>query len=302
VAIKLTITVADITATIAAGYTYILVYRSTLQASGFYEISTLDSQILLVAGTSSYIFTDATGTTKHWYTTTFYDGTSESTASAAFMGDFVDNSYSSITYPEEADFTEDDFYVVDRIRLYIGDQKEITRDYVSATTGYDSVSEDGYTYTLSNPKGWPVKVVLDGVSYTTLDEPTVEDYQFITFSGVQINTTSGTLDVWYSHFRFSDIAVLTAYNGLTPPYPLSATQVTFELEAVTTAIDLLSAELRLFGATSSSEVDIYQEIRINPGYGYQTRLNDITDLKKKQQRIIDDILNQSPSLYGVRID
>lgn len=309
-AIRLTITVTNIAATLALGYTHIKVYRSAEQLTGFSEITTPSSIIPLVAGVSVYTFDDSTATTKHWYTTTFFDAdgvVAETSQSTAFVGTFVDTRFSPVSYPPEHFFTSDDFFVIDAIRNLIGDPKLLTRDYVSSTTGYDSISEDGFTHTLSNPAGWPLSVTLDGVEYTTLSEPRVNDYQFVTFSGVQVNTTSGTLDVWFDHSRYSDAYVLRVYNALTPPSPLEADEVTFELAALCAAIEILSLEHRLLGAISGSEVDIFQEIKINPKGGITGRQDDLDSLRARKAAIIASIVSEqdginSSDLSGVLID
>lgn len=308
-AIKLTIAVLDITSTLGLGYTHIKVYRSAEETTGFSEITTPTQRIALQAGVSVYTFIDGSGTTEHWYKTVFFDEDgvlADSTSSDAFMGDYFDTNFAPTTYPEEAVFTANDRYVVDRIRNLIGDPKQLTRDYVSVETGYSTVSVDGKTHSLSNPRGWPLKVELDGVEYIDEDEPRVNDYQFITFSGAAINTTSGTLDVWYYHFRNSDTEILRTLNGLTPPPQLTADQVTFELAAVCAAIELLEGELRLFGVTSGSEVDIFQEIRINPKGGFDGRFKDLDALRKRKQALIDAILGELDNIHanldGVLID
>lgn len=308
-AIKLTIAVLDITSTLGLGYTHIKVYRSAEETTGFSEITTPTQRIALQAGVSVYTFIDGSGTTEHWYKTVFFDEDgvlADSTSSDAFMGDYFDTNFAPTTYPEEAVFTANDRYVVDRIRNLIGDPKQLTRDYVSVETGYSTVSVDGKTHSLSNPRGWPLKVELDGVEYTDEDEPRVNDYQFITFSGAAVNTTSGTLDVWYYHFRNSDTEILRTLNGLTPPPQLTADQVTFELAAVCAAIELLEGELRLFGVTSGSEVDIFQEIRINPKGGFDGRFKDLDALRKRKQALIDAILGELDNIHanldGVLID
>jgi hypothetical protein len=157
------------------------------------------------------------------------------------------------------------------------------------------------THTLSNPRGWPLRVVLDEVEYTTLEEPRVNDYQFLTFSGTTISGTS-VLDVWYYHFRYSDSEILVTFNGLNPPPELEADQVTFDLAAVCAAIELLEGELRLFGVTSGSEVDIFQEIRINPKGGFDGRVSDLQALRKLKKELIAAILAENPNLFGVLID
>ncbi len=306
-AISLTITVVDIAGTLVAGYTHIKVYRSAEENTGFSEITTTASLIALEAGENVYAFVDETATTKHWYQTSFFDTNevvTESAFSASFVGTFTDTRFSPISYPTETEFTSDDYFVTDRVRILLGDLKELTRDYVSVAAGYSSISEDQFTHTLSNPRGWPLRVTLDGVAFITKDEPRVNDHQFITFSGSQINTTSGTLDVWYDHFRHSDAEILQVYNALTPPPQLDADQVTFELAAVCTALDMLEQEFRVFGATSGSMVDIFEEIKIDPRGGMTARLGDLEALRQRKHDLIDEILKaeMGADIYGVILE
>jgi hypothetical protein len=309
VAIQLDLTVGDITATLSAGYTHVKVYRSAQELVGFAEVTTLDSLIVLQAGISDYTFIDGTGTTEHWYRTTFFDingVVAETAPSDAFLGSYTDTNFGATSYPNEFEFTDADYYKIDRIRILIGDPKSLTRDYVSIDTGYSSISIDGTTHTLSNPNGWPLKVVLDGTEYTSKEEPYVNDYQFITFSGTTISTVSGVLDVWYYNFRNSDAEILRVFNSLNPPIGLDADQVPFELAAVCAAIEILEAELRLFGVTSGSEVDIFQEIRINPKGGFDGRLKDLQSLYKRKEKLLQDVLDDNGGLNkdicGVLID
>lgn len=306
-AISLTITVADIAGTLVAGYTHIKVYRSAEEKTGFSEITITASLIALVAGESGYAFVDETASTKHWYRTSFFDVSgvvAESITSASFVGTFTDTRFFPISYPTETEFTSDDYFVTDRVRVLLGDLKELTRDYVSSAVGYSSISEDQYTHTLSNPRGWPLKITLDGVAFTAKDEPRVNDHQFITFSGTQISTISGTLDVWYDHFRHSDAEILQVYNALAPPPQLNANQVTFELAAVCTALDMLEQEFRVFGATSGSMVDIFEEIKIDPRGGMSARLGDLEALRQRKQDLIDEILKTvtADNIYGVILE
>lgn len=305
-AVKLTITVADITGTLGAGYTKLKVYRSPMSAGVYDEVTTPSMMIQLQAGQSEYVYIDGGGTTAHWYKTTFYNPTtpSESSFSGAFNGDYYDLGFPSASYPPEAVFTNDDYLVLDKIRNLIGDRKEVVRDYTSPNTGSAAnISDDGYTYTLSNPNGWPLRVILDDTEYTSIDDPVVNGYKSVTFSGGQI-TASGTLDLWYHHFRYSDTEILQVYNGLTPPYPLTAEQVTFELSVVSAAIELLTSELGMSSSSAGIEVDIFEEIRVNPKAGLDSRYNMLKALLARRQAIIDDIApdTSSDNLWGVLID
>jgi hypothetical protein len=306
--VNLTIVVSDIAGAILAGFTHIKVYRSAEELTGFFEVTIPGNLIPLASGQSAYEFVDRNGTTEHWYRTTFYDSNTpaESTYSSSFKGTYKDTDFELVSYDVEALYTNNDHLVIDKIRTLTGDRKEIVRDYVSPVSGYSSISEDGYTHSLSNPRGWPVSVTLDGNLFTSKEEPRVNDYQFVTFSGSLINTTSGILDIWYYNFRFSDSEILNVYNALVPPAPLTEEQVTFELAILCAAIEILSGELRLAGVTSGTEVAIFEEIRINPKGGLDNRTNDLAALLKQKKDIIDAIIADGlegiNGLYGVLID
>lgn len=305
-AVKLVIPVADIAATLASGYTHIKIYRSAQSTSGFAEITTSSSMVPLEVGVSSYEYIDFTATPNHYYKVTYYDGSVESVFGSVFQGTFFDTSFSDITYPLETYITSSDYFVVDYIRTLIGDHKELTRDYVSVTEGFDSISLDGKTHALSNPLGWPVNVTWNGSPVTTVSGARVVGYQFVTVSGVLDTSSDSTdvLDIWYHHFRFSDSQILVAYNNRQPPPSLTADQVTQELKMLCTAIDLLASELRLSGITSGVEVDIYQEIRMNPKAGMDARFKDLEALMKRKDKLIAEIEASvlSDNLRGVLID
>jgi hypothetical protein len=304
--VNLTIVVADITATLAAGYTHIKVYRSSQEETGFVEITIPGNLVELQAGISTYSYIDKNGNPEHWYRVTYYDinTPAESVFGSSFKGVFEDTNFNPLTYAEEAIYTNNDHLVIDKVRTLIGDRKELIRDYVSALAGYSTISEDGYTHSFTNPRGWPVSITLDDVVYTELGQPQVNDYQFITFSGITINTTSGTLDVWYYNFRFSDSEILKVYNALTPPSPLTEDQVTFELKILCCAIELISSELRLSGVVSGTEVAIFEEIKINPKGGLDSRLKDLLAMMEQKQEMIDSIFKEvmQDDLFGVLID
>jgi len=312
VAISLTIPVVNVLGAITAGYTHIKVYRSSEQNSGFSEITTPTSVLPLISTQTIYSFIDGSGTTEHWYLTALTDMNAviaDSTPSNSFRGDYLDTQFPDASYPEEFIVTPNDRYIVDVLRTLIGDPKELTRDYISeATSGYDSISADGYTHSLLNPPGWPVKIELDSVEYTDKTEPVVAGYKFITFSGVQIDTTSGVLDLWYYHFRYSDAELLRVFNSLVPPPELNPEDVTFELASLCAAINLLESELRLFGVNSGIEVDIFEEIRVNPKGGVDGRSKDLAALLARKKALIAAILAykkdgiNGPDLCGILID
>lgn len=303
-AVRLTLTVADITGTLSSGYTRLKIYRAPQQAGLFEEITTPSTTVQLLSGVSDYSFIDGNGTTAHWYKTTFYNPSlpAESSFSIVFNGEFYDLSFPGVSYDLEAVYTNDDYLVIDKVRNLIGDRKELIREYVSPETEYTNVSLDRYTYSFANPNGWPLKIVLDGSTYPDRTEPVVNGYKMITFSGTQI-TTSGVLDIWYYHFRFSDSEILQAYNSFIPPEPLSAADVTFELVTISTAIDLLLGELGMVSSSAGIEVDIFEEIRVNPKAGLDSRFNTLKLLLQRRNEIIDEIEDSlEEDIFGVLID
>ena len=52
-----------------------------------------------------------------------------------------------------------------------------------------------------------------GTEYITLTNPVVQNYQYLVFSGSEsVLTVTGTLDVYYLQFRFSDKEIINAYD------------------------------------------------------------------------------------------
>lgn len=82
---RLFITVEDVGAVIAAGYTIIRVYTDTSETGTFV---TLDGTVTLVAGQESYEYTDLDGVTATWYKTAYFGAAvGESDKSAARKGE-----------------------------------------------------------------------------------------------------------------------------------------------------------------------------------------------------------------------
>lgn len=75
---------------------------------------------------------------------------------------------------------------------------------------------------------------------------------------------------------------------------------------VCAAIEVLEGELRLFGVTSGSEIEIYQEIRINPKGGFSGRLDDLKALRARKDKMLDAIIEElggaNKDICGVLID
>jgi len=300
----LTISVTDITSVIAL-FDKVRVYRSV---TGNEADRVLFDSFDLVAGQTTYTWTDlnALSTYVAWFTyfnsstlaeSGFSDPLQYGDASQEFVPGF---GYLYTTYPVEYSLEFSEKQIVDDIRLLIGDRKQVKRDYVSIDTNYENVSEDGTTYRFSDPPGWPLQVTLDGNEYTSLIEPVVNGYEFLTFSGTSISTVTGTLDVWWESFRNSDTQVFWAYiNAIKPPW-LSNAQFTTTIKTYVAAVSLLETELRnLMGQTSGS-FRLDGELSYDPSSVLAERRKDLDDLRKQLDEILEDAV--SGSFSGVRID
>jgi hypothetical protein len=301
--IVVTVGVASPADIIADGYDSIKVYRSGYEDGAFLEVTTDSTRPVLSSTQVYYNFEDATGTSSSWYKTSYYNSTTtaEASLSAASKGIEVDLQYTDTTYPSEISMTSTDHYNVDKIRHYTGDNKKVIREYVSpqCTSGYQNVSEDNSTYKLGN-RGWPLNIQKDNVSYTSLSEPYVTDYSYITFSGTEISTVSGILDIWYESFRHADREVLKVYNTTPNPPNVSSTAVTPEMLRLSAAISIIREELvQLMGETSGS-FTLVGELSYNPEGLLRQKRGLLKDLQSDLDELIDEA--RSNNLIGVRID
>jgi len=278
--VKLTIYVDDVGVVIAAGFTQCIIYRSDTETGGYVNIHSF----ALVANTSTYYYTDASGDATKWYKSQYYN---PMTVQYSSFSDPVQGEepqlYHNVTYPQEVYLGTADEQKVDRIRIFIGDQKELLRDYVDEC--YSSVMDDGKTYELSQ-KGWPVYICLDGVEKTSASDPYVDGWKYLTFSGT-ISTVTGTLDIYYYTFRWADTEILGAYeNALIPP-GLTTASVTTDHMVIQTAIDLLEAEnWRDYIENGAILTD--SDTKWDPTPGYRARESAIKRLQKR----LDDLVKQ----------
>jgi hypothetical protein len=302
---RVDIVVGDQYALLNYGYNEIKVYRSGSESDGFEEVTVSGSRVLLDPLVSRYEYYDIFGTVDSWYKWSYLDTDLwvESSLSPSVRGLVSGTHTRGISkYPAEVELTSSQQDTVYRIREYLGDSKEISRDRISPDTSYDNVSDDGYTVTLDNPPGWPLSVSVDGTYYSTLSDPVVNGYQFITFSGTEIVTDSTVVDVWYEHFRFSDRQIITSFDIAELPAGVNTNMATTEMYELQTAIKLLESEYRNFLATSSSKIAIYEEISIDPSAGLKARKDDLDRLKKKLQDLVDSSIANNIWLTGVRVD
>lgn len=158
-------------------------------------------------------------------------------------------SFTGASYPVEQDFSSTASGYLEKIRNYLGDMKEVKRDYVDSC--YTDVMGDSYVYVLDG-KGWPLKVTLSdsstgsGTEFITLDNPIVQGYKYITFSGADNQITSTTtLDLWYNSFQYSDLEIYNVYTVADVP-GIPSSEETIEMVLVAAALELAEAEYHAF--------------------------------------------------------
>jgi len=294
--VRLTFVVNDIQNLWTLGYRNILIYRST-DENGLYSYFNF---VHLKPNVKKYYFTDTTGDIYTWYKIRYSntvpppDPTLISSYSDAFNGEEI-TLYHNITYPSEVQLSDSDLSLVNKIRTLIGDSKELDRDYVHEC--YANVEPDGYTYKLENI-GWPVYISLDGIEKTDLSDPIVNGYRYLTFSGM-INTVTGTLDIYYYTFRWSDREIIENYYNCIIPPGLTSSTVTTDHLILQTAINLLESENWRDYIENGARVDD-DSTRYDPTPGFNARERAIKRLRKQ----LDDLINQFKlaGIDGVRIE
>ena len=298
-----TIRVSSPEAELLAGYDSVKVYRSNFEDGIFLEVSGLATRPSLTVTQIYYNFTDTTGTSSSWYKTSFYGSVTllESSLSASSRGIEIEQEHSLTTYPAEISLTSSDEYHINKIRYYIGDQKQVIREYVSpeCTSGYQNVSQDGYTYELEN-KGWPLRVVKDSTEYTSTSDVYVTDYKYLTFSTSSISTVSGVLDLWSETFRHSDREILKTYNMASAPAFVSTSSVTTEMLRLDAAITIIRMEIADLMGRNSGSFELTGEIKYNPEPLLRQKMALLAELKSK----LDDLAGEvyATNITGVRID
>lgn len=304
----LTITVRS-AVQVGAVFDELHIYRADSANGPFSQIAVLS---LTGAGTYSYLDTGASAS--RYYKAQFFN--SSTLVSSVFSelaqetGIFSEYTVptSTATYPPELALSDQDREIVESIRITLGDLGSIERDFFDSTDATCAVacgaqiSSNACTWELSEYKGWPQKVTLNGEVKTSLSDPQVIGYRFLTFSGSTCIT--GSLDIFYNHFRFADREILLAYDrakNLLVSCGLTGNQITTEMLIMQAAILLLEGELRDLQQTS---------IRIRDGdttydntATVSARSRDLDDIRRKIRELIECArINASYNLEGVLID
>jgi hypothetical protein len=305
----LTITVLSATE-VEAVFDQLLIFRADSANGPFSTIVTT-----ALTGASGYTYLDTGTDPGKYYKAQFYNSTtmvssvfSELAQETGIFSEYT-APVSTASYPPEIALSDQDREIVESIRLTLGDFGVIERDYYNSADSNSAfacgaqVSSDKKTWELLEFKGWPQRVVINGMEKTSITDPQVLGYRFLTFSGSAACIT-GSLDIFYNHFRFSDREILLAYDragNLLVTCGLQGGQITTEMLIMQAAILLLEGECRdkSTGAIEVRDGDTsYSNTR-----AIQARTEDLADLKQKIRDLIDCARhNASYDLEGVRLD
>jgi len=305
--IVLTVTDPD---SVGVIFNELLVYNAASVNGPF----TLFDTISLSAATS-YASLDLTATPSTYYKAQYSNSgslvTSVFSDPAQGTGNFSEYSVpeSTATYPPEIALSAQDREIVEAIRVTLGDFGLIERDYYASSDSNSQfacaaqISADTCTWELVEFKGWPQRIKLNGTEKTTLQDPQVLGYRYLTFSGGD-SCVTGTLDVFYRSFRFSDREILLAYdraNNLLVSCGLTTEQITTEMLIMQAAILLLEGELR--EAQQKSVMIRDGDTTYDNSRTIMSRTMDLNDLKQKIRDLIDCArFRAAYALEGVRID
>ena len=253
------------------------------------------SDVLLLPGHSEYYFTDPVGTSTSWYISRYRN---TSTGMTSGWSDPVQAGssplYHRTIYPAERSFSSDDTFVISRIRYLIGDNKSLV--YFDT----DMCSEfrvNDHTLDVGDSKIWPLYISVDGVEKTSITDPYVDNYRYLTFSGTL--TDDSAVLMYASTFRYSDVEIYDAYKYCMIPPGLTKETVTKDHMVLQTAINLLEAEL------TTDLIDMGAKVKegddsFDPTSGFKYRQETLKRLRKRLDDLIDQYMFVATD--GVRVD
>jgi len=294
---------------VGAIFNRIDIYRGPTSNGPFSLIASVS-----LGGNDTYTYLDVDSTPQYYYKAQYYNS---ATLVASVFSELAQETgiyseysqpVSTATYPPEIALTSQDREIVESIRVTIGDLGSIERDFFIAgsdSTGCgENISGNGCTWELSEYRGWPQRILLNGAEKTSLSDPQVLGYRYLVFSGTSMCIT-GSLDVFYNHFRFADREILLAYDrsvNLLVSCGLTSAQITTEMRILQASILLLEGELR--DLNSGGVIAIRDgDTSYDNSRGVEAKTLDLEDLKRKIREMIECArFNASYSLQGVRID
>ena len=261
------------------------------------------------------IYCDLTSTPQLYYKAQYYNSTTmiSSVFSEVAQETGIYSEYTvpetTATYPPEIALSDDDRLIVESIRITLGDSGLIERDLYSASDPQSNaacaaqIDPNGCTWELQEWKGWPQKVLLNGTEKTDINDPQVIGYRYLSFSGTSPCIT-GSLDVYYNTFRFSDREILMAYDravNLLVSCGLTSDAITTEMRIMQASILLLEGEIRDVSSGAFKIVD--GDTTYDNSSMIRSRTDDLSDLKRKMDYIIECARYAAAyNITGCRVD
>lgn len=186
--IRLFVTVDEVDAVIAAGYTVIRVYTDTTSTGNF---TTLNGTITLVASTDSYEYTDETGVDSTWYRTAYYGAApGEGTKSAARKGD-----------------TRRAYATVEELRADI--QKTVTTNDLSLARILDGAAEAIDQY-CNRPDGFMADAIASARYYAGSGTPVQRIHECAAISTVRVKASPSGDEDSYVDWTVGTIGTTTS--------------------------------------------------------------------------------------------
>jgi hypothetical protein len=303
----LTIT-ATSTEAVGTLFDKIRIFRATAVSGPYSMIAEIDIA-------SPAVYCDLTSTPHLYYKAQYYNSTTmvSSVFSEVAQETGIFSEYtvpeSTATYPPEIALSDDDREIVESIRLTLGDSGLIERDLYDVSDPQSVVScgaqidPDGCTWEMSEWKGWPQRVLLNGIEKTDINDPQVIGYRYLSFSGTGPCIT-GSLDVYYNHFRFSDREILMAYDrarNLLVSCGLTEDRITTEMRIMQASILLLEGEIREISQGAFKIVD--GDTTYDNSAMIRSRTEDLSDLKRKIDHLVECARYAAAyDITGCRID
>lgn len=290
--IYLTFTVDNLS-TVQLVYDQIQAQSSDSATGTFTTVTGTGFPVDISTGTSPFTASDSNGTGSTWYMSRYYCSSKcsvpgeGSSWSDPILGEVGEICYDP-TYPVEEAYGTSEQLIIDRIRRLIGDPVGLKHEY----NEQDNISECGKIYEFGEGCGWPCSININGTTYTSTSNPTVNNYRYLKFTfGAEdddLTTVSGLdvhIDIFYYVFRHSDREIYEAYSTAYPPAPLTIATATSEVYMLQSAITLLSQEL-IEDSVESGATITDEASRWSPDPGLRTREAMVDKLQKRLDNVV----------------